>query len=90
LRVPGGVPQVRPGRRSDGCVQGIESIFELLPGNEFGFQIARKALDGLARQVRGIVDAGKQVEGRDRDSDPFPAGVRDRDQVTGEVAAIHG
>ena len=69
--------------------QGIERAIKLLCCGELGSPVVRKCSNGLTSQASRIFNAGDYSGGCKRAADPLPAGIRNRDQMSSQITAIH-
>jgi hypothetical protein len=65
-----------------------ERILELAPGHRRHAALVAQQARLLARERDGVCDAGEASCVRDRMIPPFPAGIRQRDEVPGQIAAV--
>ena len=77
------------GRRTP-AASAVERVVELVPGHGLGAPAVAQLVRRLAREVERVRDAGEALRGSWRADGPLPAGVGERDQVAGQVAAVDG
>ena len=65
-----------------------ERVVELVPGHRLGASPVAQPVRRFTRQVERIGDAGQALRRRWRQDGPLPAGIGERDQVAGQVAAV--
>jgi len=76
-------------RLGQGRRQAVECPNEFGPGDEMGAAVVRQRRQGLASEVEAVGGAARAIGLREASRAPGATGVGQRDQVSGEVAAVH-
>src|SRR5579862_3065270 len=72
------------------CSERVEGVLQVCAGGCVCSQFVRELVQGLARQMHGVHYADTREVIGSGGINPLSTGVRQRDQVAREVAAIHG
>ena len=69
--------------------QRIERPVQLVPGDRLRAPVLGKHAQGFAREIQRVPDAGESFGTGHRGPGPFPARIGQREEVAGQVAAVH-
>ena len=89
LREPPGPRSRSAGKRRDCRRDGVERLVEALSRRRLRTPVARQGARRFPHEERGVLDPGERRRTQHRAVDHLPTAVRERDEMTREIPAVH-